>query len=292
MATDDLERALADLWAEQPDPARTASARKDAVSAFRAGPVRRPRRLTRAVGVAAALASIGAAGTAAASQGALPGDSTYGAKLALERVGVLWARGDAAEAEAWLGIAERRISEAVEVTSSGDVAGLVEIVDGYREAVDQVRRHLAGLDPLAPVALRAEREFRAHDEVLAALLGLVPPEARPALELARDAVEDAAPEMPQTTSMPEAPDPTPGPTPTMRPTDSGGADQPSGTPAPSTAPTGQPSDPASKPEPAPSPPAGSTAPPPPPDADPDPPAPREPPERPDSSDSPGDTPYP
>jgi hypothetical protein len=186
MTPERFDDQLRELWDQSPDggPARTA-----ALHAFRAAPIRlRSRRRRRAALAAAAVAVAVAAGggTVAAAQDALPGDTTYGVKLALERAEVGLARGDSAEAEAWLRVAETRVEEAVRAGAEGRYDALPEIVTGYRSAVAEVRDRLSGLPAGTELPDRAAHELDTHQQVLAGLVDVVPAPAQDALRRALD----------------------------------------------------------------------------------------------------------
>lgn len=182
---------LTRLWAVEPDPDDASRTRAAAAAAFAAAQPSRRRRRWAIVGAASAVTALGGVGAGAAAQDAMPGDLTYTVKIGLERVDRAWARGDAAEALAWLDVAETRIEEAVRAGSEGRFSLLPEILDRHTAAVAAVRRHLAELDEDSGVVPRAASELRVHEAVLDALLGIAPLEARPGLERARDAAHDA-----------------------------------------------------------------------------------------------------
>lgn len=240
----ELAGRLEGLWAVETSPDEVSGARSAALAAF--GAVRRRRRRRWALAaVSAAAVSLGAV-SAAAAQDAMPGDATYGLKLGMERVEIGLARGDEAEAEAWLDIAETRIEEVERAGAEERFSLLPEILDGYSDAVAALRPRVDAVEatqPDAEVLARSARELRIHDGVLSALLEVVPPQARPGLERARDATRGPRGDVgvPPHVRLPEVP-PDTGPPPTVPAPEGEGAPGRPPAPAPSreTAPPGPP----------------------------------------------------
>lgn len=177
---DQLERALAQAWTCQPDRARTAAARAEALVAFGAA---QPRRRRRWLAVAATATALAAGGTAAAAvtPGAVPGDAAYPLKQLGERLRVAVAGSASAEAMVWIDLADERLEEAVRVSDRPE--SLNEVLEGYETALR--RGQEASADAGSPeVEDMMTRRVGVHLQVLRTLRGTAPEASTAALERA------------------------------------------------------------------------------------------------------------
>ncbi|MGH3951725.1 MAG: DUF5667 domain-containing protein, partial [Pseudonocardiaceae bacterium] len=197
-----LRDDLAETWAAQPDAQAEEHSRRVALAAFRTTAARATRaaraRLRRRLAVIAAAVVVVTGGTAVAApavERSLPGDAAYSAKLTFERARHVFAIGAAAEASLYLGEAETRLEEAVRAQSESRAGVLPDILARYHRDVRSFEEHLARSgDQQAELTARAAREFGTHQEVLTALLGVVPGPARPGIERAIEASRRGPPE--------------------------------------------------------------------------------------------------
>lgn len=148
-------------------------------------PVRSRRRDRRLATVLGGAALLGATSTmAVASQGALPGESLYPVKRALESVQLLTATTDHGRGEALLASAEGRLGEVEQLVATGeadDMAAVPGTLDTFVEQAGEgadllLAAHAASGDDAVMTALR---DFSAESlETLVALEGQVPESVR------------------------------------------------------------------------------------------------------------------
>ena len=142
-----------------------------------------------AFGVAlAGVVLLAGAGTAAA--GSLPGDPAFGLKQAIENVQVTLTFDDTARLRLLADIADRRLGELEQVSSSADKAPVAS--QEYADAVARFRAELDTLQQTAPAQKAdaaqelADAARDKHVAILDQLEQKVPDQAKPALERARD----------------------------------------------------------------------------------------------------------
>jgi Domain of unknown function (DUF5667) len=177
-----VEERLAELWQVDPDPDVVTRARTATLAAFTGRSARR-RRLRVPVAVAACVLVSGATGawTAAAASSALPGDTAYGLKRAVEQVQLAVAVGDEAEADVLLRLADRRVGEAVRAEAVGRLDAVEEAVEGYGDVMAELAPREEAL-PDAALRARADQAREVHRQVLGALVDSLPPPARAAIQ--------------------------------------------------------------------------------------------------------------
>ena len=132
-------------------------------------------------------------GTAYAAQDSLPGDALYPVKLGTEQLRMMLPGDDVVKAERALGFAERRVGEMEALTEKGRPQDLDLAVEKYGYALNMTlaRIERAGDRGLATgniTALVAEATTR-HLSVLDMVYDIVPPEAKDAIEHARNVSE-------------------------------------------------------------------------------------------------------
>jgi hypothetical protein len=223
------------------------------------------RRVLRRVGglLAAACLTLGvAAGTMAASQA---GGPLYGPRIGLE--GLMLPSDPAARAAAEIGRLEARVAEFIAAAGHGDQPAVAAALDAYQAIAEEA---LSGAGANAAVLATLQIALDRHIEILQAVVGQVPEQARPAIErnierasdrnqVVLDRIDAATPGPPPRPGVPGGtpvdqktpkPDRTPTPDPTAKP-----GKTPKPTPEPVVIPTDDPGPPAT-PTARPTPPAG------------------------------------
>lgn len=127
-------------------------------------------------------------GVAYAAQGALPDETLYGFKRAIEEVQVALARDDEARAQAYLALAEERLHEIEEANARGLPAAARAAAEALVTEVAQAERYLdraqrQGHD-VTTAAARLRRHLAHEQDVLAAAAQQAPEPARGALAAA------------------------------------------------------------------------------------------------------------
>lgn len=172
-----------------------AALREDRAQNVIVAPVVRRRGLrVAAVSLAAGMVLVLGAGSAvAASSSALPGDTLYGVKRAVERVSLAMHRDPVGRAALQLRFAEVRLAEVRELLAAGRDTG--EAVDGLEDALtgaEEEALHAVALGRDADALLAHVQEMIAkHVAVLTDVLGKVPEQAQDAIQRAIDNAEKA-----------------------------------------------------------------------------------------------------
>ena len=136
------------------------------------------------IGMLAGLGLLAAsAGTAFASEEALPGDLLYPIKRGIERARIALSWSSEGDAALLLDFADERLQEAEALARAGDDAAMGDALRGYDEALDQVMGLIDDLpveDGEGSIA-GLEDHLSRHLEVLARVQSQVPPNAAEAI---------------------------------------------------------------------------------------------------------------
>jgi hypothetical protein len=174
-------------------------------------------RLRRPIGLRVAAASLvagillvlGAGGAVAASANALPGESLYGVKRAVERVSLAMHRDPLGRGGLQLQFAETRLSEIQALLAAGRDPS--EAVDGLDEALAGAQRealHAVALGKDADALLaHVQAMIAKHINVLEGVLAKVPDQAKDAIQQAIDNANKAKAKVQQGQGKPDDPGP-------------------------------------------------------------------------------------
>lgn len=168
---------------------------REAPAATVTRPASRPFRVRATVAglAAASILVLGSSSAIAASSGAVPGDSLYGLKRAVERVGLAMHRDPGSRAEFHLRLAGRRLAEAEALVAGGHGAG--GAYRGYERALAAAEANAleaAGLGHDVEALLDHIRAaISKHVDRLSALLAQVPEQAQDAIQRAIDRAAEA-----------------------------------------------------------------------------------------------------
>jgi len=142
------------------------------------------RRLAFAVASVAVAFTLGTAGVAFAAQKAIPGDSLYGAKRALETARWSLTSNPQSQAALLSDLAAERMAEVQDLAEAGRETLLAQTLGDYEQTLDQLQVVADALPDgarsqvLAHAAVRVQQ----HQLVLERLLTQVPAQAAPAIE--------------------------------------------------------------------------------------------------------------
>ena len=154
---------------------------------------RRGLRVAAASLAAAMILVLGAGSAVAASSSALPGDTLYGVKRAVERVSLAMHRDPVGRAALQLRFAEIRLAEIRDLLAAGRAAD--EAVDGLEDALvaaEEEALHAVALGRDADALLAHVQEMiEKHVSVLTDVLAKVPDQAKDAIQRAIDNAEKA-----------------------------------------------------------------------------------------------------